>query len=290
MAKTVWNNFGLDLPNKRESPFSKVKYEKKWWFEKKFKATMKDCEPLGKAGEPKSLAYNLTQPSKTKNEANIYFVDLASNTAGDDWGFVNRVLSILNPRNKNQARHLLIIDSVEGFETLVGERDAFGEYQSRRSRIAQIMRSAGNKCHLAFIVEEPKDGERLPEEFVTDTVIRLRNSWVKDYARRTVEIEKVRGQAHKRGQHPYLIRDGHGSTTGSQVNPDDRVVEIIRAGKKEYQSYFHVCHSLHNLNRSIMSESGTGRPAEPTDKKYADFGIPYLDNMLAGKLDPDKPK
>ena len=283
MANTVWNNFGLDFPNKRITPFSIEKYGGT----KDFKAELKDCDPLGAADDNKSLAYNLTSSANTSTSANIYFVDLASNTAGDDWGFVNRILSVLTPRKGLQARHLLIIDSVEGFETLVGERDAFGEYQSRRSRIAQIMRSTGNKCHLAFIVEEPKDGERLPEEFVTDAVIRLRNSWVKDYARRTVEIEKVRGQAHKRGQHPYLIRDGQGSTTGTKENPDDCKVTITKVKTKTPQSYFHVCHSLHNLNRSIMTEPGPGRPAEPPPE-YANFGIPYLDNMLAGNSNDPK--
>jgi hypothetical protein len=34
------------------------------------------------------------------------------------------------------------IDAVEGFETLVGEKDAFGETASRRARVAQIMQTA----------------------------------------------------------------------------------------------------------------------------------------------------
>src|SRR5262249_27464147 len=143
----------------------------------------------------------------------VYFVDLASNTAGDDWGFVSRVLSVL-VRAERSLPHLMIVDSVEGFETLVGERDAYGESQPRRSRVAQILRAAADKCHIVFIAEEPNEGEHLPEEFVTDVVIRLRSIVFRDYGRRTIEIVKSRGQAHVRGQHIVLIRSGAGSTTG----------------------------------------------------------------------------
>src|SRR5882762_6148990 len=101
--------------------------------------------------------------------------------------------------DSSQPRHLVVLDAVEGFETLVGDLNAFGERSSRRSRIAQAMRLAAEKCHLLLVVEERRD-ERFPEEFVTDVVIRLRNVETGRYLRRTVEIEKARGQLHVRGQ------------------------------------------------------------------------------------------
>src|SRR5205823_5014063 len=98
-------------------------------------------------------------------------------------------------------RHLLVIDAVEGLETLVGETDIHGQYRSRRSRIAQLIREADRKCHVLFVIEQPKEGERHPEEFVADTVIRLRAHSEKDYSRRSVEKKKARAQDHVRGRH-----------------------------------------------------------------------------------------
>ena len=72
----------------------------------------------------------------------VGFVDLAANTAGDDWGFINRMLALLPVPGKRDPIHLMILDAVEGFETLVGDLDAYGQISSRRSRIAQMMRSA----------------------------------------------------------------------------------------------------------------------------------------------------
>jgi KaiC/GvpD/RAD55 family RecA-like ATPase len=175
----------------------------------------------------KSLSEHLVQSDAGSSGLGVYFIDLASHTAGDDWGYVNRVLSLLEKPGPQNPRHLVVLDSVEGFEVLVGDRDAFGEAQPRRSRIAQVMRSAAEKCHTVLIVEEPEQGKHLPEDFVTDVVIRLRSGMVKDYVRRTIELEKVRGHSHTRGQHSYLIRSGAGSSTGSQMNPDDPCVPAV---------------------------------------------------------------
>ena len=283
MAKKVWLNFGLDWPNKRTVPFE----EKERANDKNLEVSLVACSPLGGTSEEKALSFYL---SAEESGPEVYFVDLASATAGDDWGYVNRVLTSLIEPEAGQPRHLMVIDSVEGFETLVGERDAYGLVRERRSRIAQVMRSASDKCHTLLIVEEPKLDERLPEEFVTDVVLRLRSTPVKNYVRRTVEIEKARGHSHARGQHPYLIRSGAGSTTGRGANYDDPQVPQVEnaAGganggngdeRSEYQSYAHVCHSLHHIYRSRMSGEGRGRPAEP-QRRFAAFGIRYLDDML----------
>ncbi|HEY9401692.1 MAG TPA: ATPase domain-containing protein [Pyrinomonadaceae bacterium] len=277
MAFKVWTDFALDVPDLRKVPFEKREPERNTQVE------LTPCSPLkgSRGGKPLS-EYLMGGESDTA----VYFVDLASATVGDDWGFVNRVLSVLEKPKAHEPRHLVVIDSVEGFETLVGERDAFGLVRERRSRIAQVLRSAGDKCHTLFIVEEPKEGERLPEEFVTDVVIRLRSVLVRDYVRRTVEIEKARGHSHVRGQHAYLIRSGIGATTGQQENPDDPPIENVpdvgeqprTAGRPYHQSYLHICHSLHHSYRKAMT-AGKGRPPEPSER-YAGFGIRYLDDLL----------
>jgi hypothetical protein len=118
----------------------------------------------------------------------VYLVDLASYSAGDDWGFINRLLAMTDEPDEGQPRHLMVIDAIEGLEVLAGERDVFGEERPRRSRVAQLLRTAREKFHLVFIAEEPVDGARVPEEFVTDVVLRLSYQKDRDYLRRTLEI------------------------------------------------------------------------------------------------------
>jgi KaiC/GvpD/RAD55 family RecA-like ATPase len=300
MAQKMWRNFALDSGALRRIPFSDDRMS---FLDQRRKAAtaglkLVPCHPLGIempgedlgsiAGErARRLASVLMESrSRTAEPQGIYFVDLATLTAGDDWGFVNRMLAVLDPPGADKApRHLMIVDSVEGFETLVGEHDAFGESHPRRSRIAQVMRSAANKCHIVFIVEEKRDGERLPEEFVTDVVMRLRTTTAKDYVRRTIEIEKSRGQSHVRGQHSYVIRGGFGSTTGLRPNEDDPEVVYVGGESSRRQGYVHICPSLHRIGRGVMESTGKGIPPKDA-KRYAGFGIHYLDDMLAGTDEP----
>lgn len=284
VANSVWERFGLDRPNQRKVPFANHSVgdaAKDWHID------LVPCHPLQSPEEeegivPLSHYLVLTEPEVPQ----VHFVDLSSHTAGDDWGFVSRVLSVVE--GTGRFPHLMVIDSVEGFETLVGERDAFGESQPRRSRVAQILRSAGEKWHIVFIVEEPKEGEHLPEEFVTDVVMRLRSITFRDYGRRTIEIVKARGQAHVRGQHILLIRSGAGSTTGERINHDDPQTPRLQGGSDQsHQSYIHVCQSLHHINRSIMTLQRQARP-DNKPEKYAAFGIRYLDDMLAAEVDDSK--
>jgi KaiC/GvpD/RAD55 family RecA-like ATPase len=263
MAQTMWENFDLGNPLARKEPFAKST-----------KQHRSDSLSLGlKPYQPSAMNRFLAQKT---NGAELCFVDLAQATAGDDWGFVHRMMSVLD-FPKTGPSHLVLLDAVEGFENLVGDLDAFGQESSRRSRIAQVMRLATGKCHLLFVVEEAKD-ERLPEEFVTDAVIRLRNIQINGYVRRTVEIEKTRGQTHVRGQQTLIARDGKGSTTGRMANEDDP--EVLNDEQK-HQSYVQVFPSIHCLSREVMDTRGKPRMAAPKDK-YAGFGIPYLDSMLGG--------
>lgn len=301
MAEKMWNNFALDIPHgRRATPFH-IPSASKQSTAAFDSLKLTSCLPLRKnelslvTDDSQSLSEYLAKSlgtSKTDKEPSsgdekmreVYFVDLASNTAGDDWGYINRVLSVL-PKTENQPCHMMIIDSVEGFETLVGDKDAFGESHPRRSRIAQIMRSASDKCHIVFIVEEPKKDEILAEAFVTDVVIRLRSTRSRDYVRRTIEIEKARGQSYVRGEHPFFIRNGKPASTGTVENPDDP--EVLRPDTNTHQGYFHVCHSLHKINRHIMKVAqGDAYDTEREEVKrnnesrFASFGIASLDSML----------
>ncbi|HEY6330051.1 MAG TPA: ATPase domain-containing protein, partial [Blastocatellia bacterium] len=318
MARRVWANFALNWPYDRHIPFSsggvvapaRPKGTGAAHEDGEGNVRLTPCSPLcaqaanydGVEKVP-SLSDILSVPERS-DQATVYFVDLTSSTTGDDWGYVNRVLSALEEPEANQPRHVIIVDSVEGFETLVGSRDAYGLIRERRSRIAQVMRSADSKCHMLLIVEEPKEGERLPEEFVTDVVIRLRSTLVKNYVRRSIEIEKARGHSHVRGQHSYMIRSGKGSTTGNRQNSDDPFLRNKNyqpkgsgnrgdhnraSGALEFQSYIHICQSLHLNYRNRMAETGKGRPPQ-LPGRFAAFGIRYLDQMLEGSNNREKYK
>lgn len=294
MAQRAWRNFALGYPFSRKDPFDlnpdTMAPEKDWE-----PVELKECNPTSLAQD-----FSLIETDRGK----VIFVDMASFTAGDDWGFLHKLLSLLpeccsakDPSalasHDLHPRHLVVMDAIEGFEALAGELNAFGEKSTRRSRIAQVMRLIAGKCHAVLVVEESNNYEKLAEEFVADTVIRLDNLSTRNYERRVLKVEKVRGQSHIRGWHHYSIRSGNGSTTGNQINPDDPEVPSPLPASSDsdedenpkHQSYVQVFHSVHRLNRKVMEEKGKARPKLEPSTYYAAFGIKYLDNMLGGKAE-----
>ena len=295
MAHRAWTNFALDYPLSRSDPFHP-------------RARVDGEEPIELVKcHPTSLAENFQIIAEQKG--NVLFLDMAAYTAGDDWGFLHKLLSLL-PMPKDDVRtasprHLVVIDAIEGFEALAGDVNAFGEKSTRRSRIAQVMRLIGGKCHLLLVVEQAKGTatyETLGEEFVADTVIRLESISTRNYERRVLKVEKCRGQSHIRGLHHYSIRSGIGSTTGEQPNPDDPKVlalnnhntnnnksatENTNNSKGATQSYVQVFHSVHRMSRKIMEDETHESEVRtiPPPSYYAAFGIEYLDNMLGGKTE-----
>lgn len=218
--------------------------------------------------------------------AQVGFIDLNRHTAGDDWLFAVRLVSSLARGGGKQPPNLLILDSVEGFETLVGEQNTFGERMSRRARISQLMRAAKGSWHVVFLVEEPEPGKRHPEEYVTDTVIHLRRQHRSGRAVRTIEIEKCRGRSFGSGEHPFEIRSGKGSSTGEWENPDDPYVrrhpEVDKGPGERHTSYVQVFPSLDYLSKRFARNVARRDPAseEAQAESVAAFGIKYLDEML----------
>jgi hypothetical protein len=200
----------------------------------------------------------------------VGFVDLQQETAGDDWQFLNRIVAELPQPAPGAARHLLIIDAVEGLETFAGETDSFGVSRTRRSRVAQIIRSAAKKCHIVLITEGENPNDHA-EKYVSDFVVRIHSEKAGSYLRRSIEIEKARGRAHVRGKHPLLIRSGAGTSTGGEYNPDDPYVN---------HAYIHVVPSLDYIVRNIMWRRPENLPLDPSRGKVAEFGIAHLDSML----------
>lgn len=288
IAEAMWTNFGLHVPNDRRIPFRHPQFMRElvpsWLREGEPAQTyapgltvrLAECP----ADNPQSLAARLGRRTAADEVA---FVDLASRTAGDDWAFVHRLVASLPFPAQSAPRHVLIVDAIEGMETLGGDIDAFGQRTSRRARIAKLMRLAAGKCHVVLVIEEPAEGSRLPEQFVADVVIRMRSVDAHGYIRRTIEIEKARGQPIVRGRHPYLIRSGLGSTTSTQPNWDDPRVHRGADDDSRTQSYIEALPSIHHVSRSIMEDRGDGRQ-EPS-RLRAGFGIHYLDQILARSED-----
>lgn len=309
-ARTTWDNFALGFPNYRvPDPFDC--------------STRQDRE--GKVAKlpprPKAeIEFVALKPFETKEDwrefrqreaddaMKLFFLDLASRTTGDDWGYLNRLVATLSTGEKVVPRHVLIVDTVDDLEFLVGERDAYGVVRDRRSRIAELIRTCAGKCHLVLLAGEPPDGH-VPEEYIADAVIRVKFRRYGDYERRLISVEKVRGQSNIRGQHDLAIRSGIGASTGKQEHFDDpRIVRVDSpkrdprsaedklAGLNErfapspgatpsqqspwlFQSYVFVAPSLHYINNSIIRADGPTLNAD--HNRYARFGITYLDNMLA---------
>ncbi len=232
-ASGIWNSFKLGFPYQRYVPFIgeydlQVRMRRKRDNEPLLLVNLRHYAPLARGGASGSILADYVvggrSPSEARDgvlEADVAFVDLARDTTGDDWLFAARLLASLPARPKGRP-NFLVLDSVAGFETLVGVRNSFGEEMSRRSRIAQLVRAAGSNWHTLFVVEESElaNGHQ-PEEYVSDTVIHLRRSLDGKTERRTIEIEKSRGGAFGAGRHPFELRDGAGSSTGSWENADD---------------------------------------------------------------------
>lgn len=113
--------------------------------------------------------------------------------------------------------------------------------------IAAIRRLEVTSIVTAERIEEDERISRFGvEEFVADSVIMLRNRQDGDKRRRTIEILKMRGTSHQKGEYPFTVsHDANGIT----------IVPL----------------SAIELNQS-------------SSKKRSSFGVPELDNMCDGGL------
>lgn len=309
-ATDIWENFELEYPESRiENPFDFDKRE------------LRAAQPLDWVHKRKlnfgrivPLDQMIPFAQGIKKTSGVQFLDLASNTSGDDWGYLNRLIASLNdPRRA--PRHLLLVDTVDDLELMAGERDAHGARRDRRSRIAELIRTAAGKCHLVLVSGDQPKGQA-PEEYIADVVIRLGFKHVGGYQRRTVSVEKVRGQSSIRGEHDLTIRSGIGGSTGKQEHFDDprivrhqgkvsldpnsvdpRSCDDMRAGKLDrfelgfkgrFQSYVHVFHSLHYLNNSIMRADGPSVHVDKKRQRFARFGVTHLDDLFDYTTNPPR--
>jgi hypothetical protein len=296
-ARSVWEAFGLNRPNTRQIPFERTADALERFVHKNAVIELRHVIPSDNDDGKQQAAVNFLLRRPFKGGANsdalqVGFIDLAGHTAGDDWNFTNSLLTKLPSLERfsmgeeiEPIPHLVIVDSVAGFETYMGDVDSYGLKQTRRARIAQSLRNAGDSCHLVYVVEEPKDQERLPEEYVTDVVIRLRTHREDGTALRTVEVEKARARNHALGEHPYEIRSAQGSSTGNWENPD---------APRSKNAYVQIFHSLTYRNAIVAMAHSKGK--SKGKETVSPFGIHYLDQLLSEgtlvshELDRTRPK
>lgn len=284
-ANSQWEGFGLDQPALRNEQITGhyLLHRERTQIRpgtRTSDVTLQPLDPVAESPDGSILTVDdfCTEPVRNS----VWFVDLQASTAGDDWGWINHFISIMPTTNPRSARHLLIVDAIEGLQTRVGNRDGYGSRRSRRSRVAQLIRNAARKgVHLVFIVEEPRQDARLPENFVADLVIRLRQRTITGYSQRTIEIEKCRGIAHVRGEHELSIRSGRGAFTGEFQHLDDpQILWSLENNpeRKRYLAHIHVTPSLHCHSRDIRED----KTRIPELGGSPGFGLDRLDKCFRG--------
>lgn len=103
----------------------------------------------------------------------------------------------------------LVIDAVTALFTRFSDR---GKVRAELFRIGQALRGLGVTTLMTS--ERASDHDEVSrfevEEFVADNVIILRNGLDEELRRRTIEILKMRGVPHRRGEFPFVIIPGRG--------------------------------------------------------------------------------
>jgi hypothetical protein len=304
-AKAIWERYRLNHPNTRKNPLDNPagwKYPVNSTKEIPLVGGRVSAqEEAGKSGE--IFTGNPPGPQLT-------FFDLTA--APEGIGNLHAVVEKLSDTG-DAPKHLLLIDAAERLEAVIGEntpcegttRRNPSEEAGRRARIAEILRITKGRCHVVFIVEESAVDERSPEESVSDVVIRLREVEVDGYQRRTIAIEKLRGQAYVRGQHSIRLRSGEGSKTIARPTLDDSPDDPSRLfnlddpevavptpegggdteNRPKYQKYVMVYPSLHARHRP-WTKGGSEDFFSLQTEELAKFNVQYLDELLEHQSKP----
>lgn len=127
---------------------------------------------------------------------------------GDDYGLGPLLARITQAATRVRAQRVAI-DSVGA---LVSQFDRVAPARRALFRMADALRDAG--VTTVMTAERADDYGPIThlgfEEFVADNVIILRNSLDGEKRRRTIEVLKMRGGAHRKGEHLFTLLDGEG--------------------------------------------------------------------------------
>lgn len=97
------------------------------------------------------------------------------------------------------------VDSINAIVSLIDD-ESLARQQLRY--LAAGLRRMGLTSVLAL--ESPPDQELGIEEYVADTVVLLRNIRERKIRRRTLEVLKMRGASHRKGDYPFTVLPGRG--------------------------------------------------------------------------------
>jgi circadian clock protein KaiC len=102
--------------------------------------------------------------------------------------------------------------AIDALGTVLTRYDDAGVVRRELFRLLDGLKAVG--VTTVITAERTSDAEigsgAGPEEFVADNVAVVRNVLTGESRRRTVEILKLRGSAHRAGQYPFAIRPGEG--------------------------------------------------------------------------------
>ena len=123
-------------------------------------------------------------------------------------GFVARVERAVSRTGAKR----IVLDSLTA---VLGRFDDASKIRYEMFRVAEALRGMGvTSIITAERLEETSDLPRFGvEDFVADAVVILRNRLDVEKRRRTIEILKMRGADHHKGEFPFTITPEHGLTT-----------------------------------------------------------------------------
>jgi circadian clock protein KaiC len=146
----------------------------------------------------------------------------------------------------------LALDSLNAILTLVPDQ-TLARQQLRR--LVTGLRRMGLTSLLSL--EASADRELALEEYVADTVVLLRNIREIRIRRRTLEVLKMRGAAHRKGDYPFTVLPGRGvmvlpmSIELTQASSDERV----SSGNTELDA---LCHGGFFRDSVVLISGATG--------------------------------
>ena len=151
-------------------------------------------------------------------------------------GFVARIERAV----KKTGAKRVVLDSLTA---ILGRFDDPSIVRFEMFRVSEALRELGITSFItAERLEESSDQPRFGvEDFVADNVIILRNRLDVEKRRRTIEVLKMRGADHHKGEHPFTITPTRGLTT----------LPIVGMGLGQFSSDERVSSGVTGLDRML---------------------------------------
>lgn len=189
-------------------------------------------------GEPGVFVTFEERPSRLRSDVRSFAWDIETWEAAGQWAFVDAspdhaadeldvtggfdmaplMARIAHAVEKTGAKRVAI-DSIGALVT------RFSDQGPARRALFQVS-AALEKLGVSTVMtgERPDDygpvGQFGFEEFLADCVLLLRNSLSSERRRRTIEVLKLRGGSHQRGEHLFTLQPGKGTVVVPKISID----------------------------------------------------------------------